>query len=252
MTDSTPTAYTQSAYIQSERYRTCQRLFDRAYPNFRNAGEQYRDLVADAAPPQSRLLDVGCGRTSLAADAIRRVGLSYGVDLSFPDLQHNDTVTYPIYADAGQLPFPDGYFDVLISQWVVEHFSAPEAAFREMARVLRPGGSLVFMTTNANNYIPLISRLVPEQARDFALHTLLRRPSHESFPTFYRTNTRRAITRVGAAAGLRVETIRYVGNPFYFAFNVPLFRLALLFERITDAPTLNALKLYLLAVLRKT
>jgi SAM-dependent methyltransferase len=42
------------------------------------------------------------------------------------------------------LTFPDGLFDVVITQDVLEHVPDPLAAFREVARVLRPGGFHIF------------------------------------------------------------------------------------------------------------
>jgi ubiquinone/menaquinone biosynthesis C-methylase UbiE len=239
------------AYTQSSRYRRCQSIFDRAYPDFRNAGDQYHDSVATVTDSTTHLLDIGCGRMSLAEEAVKVANYTVGIDLMHTDLLENRTLHAKAMANAATLPFPDASFDVLISQWVVEHFDSPTIAFREMNRVLRPGGHLVFLTTNANNYIPLFSRLVPDSAQKFLIHRILRRPTHESFPTFFRANTRRAIQRIAQDTDYIIDTIDYIGNPFYMAFNVPLFRLALLFEKITDRKSLNSLKLYLLATLRK-
>ncbi len=240
-----------NAYTESPSYRRCQVLFDRRYPNFVNAGERYAAWVAAALPPSASLLDVGCGRGSLAAQAIRAAKRSFGVDLAAEDLRHNRVVELPILATAYQLPFRAESFDVIASQWVVEHLPEPERAFREMARVLRPNGSLIVLTTNVYNYVPLLSHFVPGKARRFALSRLLRRPPHESHPTFYRANTGRALNRLAQGAGLRLAQIEYIGNPFYMAFSVPLFRLALLYERLTDSRHLRHLKLYLLARLVK-
>jgi SAM-dependent methyltransferase len=188
---------------------------------------------------------------SLAADALRRARRTVGIDLVAGDLRHNQTIHLPLLANATALPFPARAFDTVISQWVIEHFDAPADALREMARVLRPGGRVIALTTNANNYVPLIGRLVPDSARNLAIRRLLRRPAHESHKTYYRANTARQLERLAAGVGLRVRRTAYVGNPFYFAFNVPLFRLALLFEHLTDPQPLRGLKLYLLADLER-
>lgn len=241
-----------SAYTESPRYRRCQALFDQRYPNFVNAGERYAEWLAAALRPEATLLDVGCGRNSLAAEAIRRAKRSFGIDLVADDLRHNRVVQLPILATAYQLPFRAESFDVVALQWVVEHFAQPERAFREIARVLRPNGTLIVLTTNARNYIPLLSRIVPSAVRHFALKRLLRRPAHKSHPVFYRANTRRALSRLAERSGLHLAQVEYIGNPFYMAFAVPLFRIALLYERLTNSPRLRHFKLYLLARLSKT
>ena len=48
-------------------------------------------------------------------------------------------------ADATALPYPDGGFDAAVSVSVIEHIrgNGDTTAMRELARVLRPGGTLV-------------------------------------------------------------------------------------------------------------
>jgi hypothetical protein len=48
--------------------------------------------------------------------------------------------------DLSRQTFPDESFDLVITQDVMEHVLDPEAAFREIARTLRPGGAHVFTT----------------------------------------------------------------------------------------------------------
>lgn len=237
--------------ILQHRYQRCQQIFARWYPNFRNAGEQYHDLIAAVVSQDTALIDVGCGRMSLAETAIHTVRRSVGVDLSLNDLQQNTTVHQRVLADAGNLPFASASFDVLVSQWTVEHLQDPQSVFNEMSRIVRPGSQLILFTTNAHHYIPLVSRLIPDGVQRFLIQGLLQRPGHESHPTFYRANTPRAINTLARIAGLQVQACMYVGNPFYLAFSPLLFRLALIYEKITDIPALRRFKLYLLVVLSK-
>lgn len=240
-----------SAYTQSHRYQRCQKIFDRAYPGFQNAGQQYANHVGAVIDQQMHVLDVGCGRDSLASEPLQQASTCVGIDLVLDDLRANTLMTHVSMANAEHLPFATNSFDAIVSQWVVEHFSYPSNVFAELTRVLRPGGALVLMTTNAHNYVPFFSRLVPQQLQSFLIQRLLKRPAGESFPTYFRANTGHKIKRLAASNNLSVQSLDYVGNPFYLAFNVPLFRIALLFEKLTDTPRRRWLKLYIVATLQK-
>ncbi|MGC9349966.1 MAG: class I SAM-dependent methyltransferase [Anaerolineae bacterium] len=238
-------------YTGSPSYRRCQRLFDRWYPNFRDAGQRYHDLVDERVTEETTILDVGCGQMSLAADTMQGARTVVGIDLDLAALRRNQTVTYAILADAERLPFADHSFDLITSQWAFEHLERPSVVLRDAARVMQRGASMVLFTTNARNILPVFSRAVPPQVQEALIARLLRRPTGETHPTHYRANTAAAIKRLAQHAGLSLKQITYVGNPFYFAFSIIPFFFAMLFEKATDLRPLHVLKFYLLAVLQK-
>jgi SAM-dependent methyltransferase len=56
------------------------------------------------------------------------------------------------------LTFPDGSFDLHVTQDVLEHVLDPAAAFREIARTLKPGGAHVFTVPLVNKHWPTVVR----------------------------------------------------------------------------------------------
>ncbi len=111
--------------------------------------EPARDLVALAAPPAGgRALDVGTG-TGVAAEAAAAAmghdGVVVGVDVSQGMLstgRRSRPELRFIAAEAIDLPFRDGIFDVVTANFVISHFTKYETALFDMKRVLRPGGRL--------------------------------------------------------------------------------------------------------------
>jgi 2-polyprenyl-6-hydroxyphenyl methylase/3-demethylubiquinone-9 3-methyltransferase len=106
-------------------------------------------LVPPCPRPGALLLDVGCG-AGLLGPVLRRRAPGWrhvGVDLSRVSLrlaaQHGTT---PVVGDALRLPFDAGAFDCVVAGEMLEHLPDVEGACAELARVLRPGGTLVIDT----------------------------------------------------------------------------------------------------------
>ena len=122
--------------------------------------------------PGSKVLDVGCGTGVVAITAARGGAKVTGLDLT-PELvaRAKENIALAMVeidlheGDAEALPFADGAFDVVVSQF--GHMFAPRAelATREMLRVLKPGGTLCFSTWPPEHFvgrfIALTSRYAP-------------------------------------------------------------------------------------------
>jgi 2-polyprenyl-6-hydroxyphenyl methylase / 3-demethylubiquinone-9 3-methyltransferase len=93
------------------------------------------------------LLDIGCGGGLMAPYV--EAYLHIGVDLSQSALRvAADHGVRPLLADARALPVPDGIATVVVAGELFEHVQELDAVLAEIARVLRPGGVLIFDTIN--------------------------------------------------------------------------------------------------------
>jgi SAM-dependent methyltransferase len=107
-------------------------------------------LVADYGGVRQgqRALDVGCGPGALTGELVARLGAEAvaAVDPSEPfvDAARERHPGVDVRrAAAEELPFPDAEFDVALAQLVVHFMADPIGSLREMARVTRPGGSVI-------------------------------------------------------------------------------------------------------------
>jgi demethylmenaquinone methyltransferase / 2-methoxy-6-polyprenyl-1,4-benzoquinol methylase len=110
-----------------------------------------------AVPPGGRAIDVCCGTGDLALLLARQVGPRgrvLGIDFS-PEMLRIarrraeaaglGAVCRFVPGDAESLPAPDGAFDAATVGFGIRNVGHPDAALRELCRVLRPGGRLAVL-----------------------------------------------------------------------------------------------------------
>lgn len=107
-------------------------------------------LIRRYAPlKDKRILDVGCG---LGTYVKKMRGFSqevYGVDVD-PEKVAEASQSQPNIqlAPAEKLPFPDGFFDVVLLHEVIEHVEDDRQAIREAHRVTKEGGRMIIFAPN--------------------------------------------------------------------------------------------------------
>jgi SAM-dependent methyltransferase len=158
---------------------------------FRGFRRFVEPLIATAAGGRRlEILDCGCG-TGHNLGMLRRYGRAYGIDLTWAGLQysHEKGERLVARATAAQLPFADGRFDLVTSFDVLYALEdeVERRAIAEMARVLKPGGTLI--------------------ANVAALDAL--RGNHSILANEIRRYSRGDLRRRLAAAGLRVGHSSY-------------------------------------------
>ncbi len=101
-------------------------------------------LLQEMSPGDGPVLDVGCG-TGALLEQLQKSREASGADLSALALgfAHDRGIKNLVQADAQALPFETESFDACISLDVIEHVPDDQAAVREIARVLKPGGSAI-------------------------------------------------------------------------------------------------------------
>jgi len=152
-------------------------------PDYFTARESWRDwrieanALLDAARVArgARVLDLGCGGGGLLRLAQTRGAFAIGVDTldvalnlarnregargregeeahvpRSPALPLSHSTKLARIAEDGMLPFRSRTFDALLAQHVIEHINDLDAALREWARVLKPGGRIALATPNAH------------------------------------------------------------------------------------------------------
>ena len=97
-----------------------------------------------------RVLDVGCGDGDLAVALRQRGAMVVGIDVSSAMIEaakarakkHDADIDFAL-AGADNMPFPAEQFDLVVAVTILCFVENPAPVFREIARVLRPGGRLV-------------------------------------------------------------------------------------------------------------
>ena len=204
-------------------------------PGWQASGDQLEALVRSRLTADSHVLDLGCGRGGVVELFWRDVKLAAGLDPDIPSLSEHRAAGMPVIRGVGErMPFVDASFDLIVCLWVLEHLREPLTTFREVRRILRPGGHFIFLTPNLRHPLMVANRLgkaVPRLQRRL-VPRLYGRSEQDTFPVQYRANTPAAIRGLAAEAGLDVSELRLVRDPTYLAVNDMMFRMSVLGERL--------------------
>jgi SAM-dependent methyltransferase len=192
--------------------------------------------------PGALVLDAGAGSGARHRHSYGMSACVIGVDVD-PGIQSNESVHHAVIADLGRLPFKTGAFDLVFARYVLEHLGRPLRVFREIRRVLRPGGHFVLQTPNRFHYVALAATLTPHRFHVWfraRRRRYLGRPAGDTeattFPTRYRANDRRTIRALASGSRFRVASLTLIEpQPTYLFFHPLAFRAGVAYRRVVTS-----------------
>lgn len=136
-------------------------------------------------------VELGCGTAYVSAWLARRGARPVGIDNS-PEqlatarrLQAEHGMDFPLHlGNAEQTPFADASFDLAISEYGACLWADPYAWVPETARILRPGGQLIFLTNGL-----ILNLAVEELEADDPAKDRLQRPMFGMYRTVWPDDT---------------------------------------------------------------
>ncbi|MBI4091397.1 class I SAM-dependent methyltransferase [candidate division WWE3 bacterium] len=200
-----------------------------------------------------KVLDAGCGNGNYLIDEFRdRIDLACGVDLKPEFTSKNVCLDEIRYSSLQKIPYEDETFDFVIMLWVLEHLKNPLAVLKEMSRVLKPGGELIFATPN-KNFISLVLKnfLSSKRANFFINKHFYGRFEKEVFETFYLANTLADLKDLFARANFKTEKLELNFDPGYTSFDSLTFYFTILVSSFLRVLGLDSFESHIVGRIKK-
>ena len=244
--------------LRAEFYRVYHGIQRVLAPRLEYSQVSYERVLDRLVEPDTRWLDLGCGhqllpewRVERERQLVQRCGQFTGLDYDLPALRRHVSLTCAVRGNITDPPFRADHFDLVTANMVVEHLSHPEIQFREIRRVLKPGGHFLFHTPNALGYSTLLARLVPDSIKRKLIYLLDGRKQEDVIPTHYRANTRRRIATLAQSTGFEVMKVDMIMSSALSAMILPLAVFELMWIRLLMTAPLQGFRTNMIVQLRR-
>jgi SAM-dependent methyltransferase len=124
-------------------------------------------VIRERHPRGGTLLDVGCGNGGLWDFVRGHVEHYVGVDAVRYDDFPDPCAFHRADLDNEGVPLPDESADVVVAIEIIEHLENPRAFFRELTRLVKPGGLVVLSTPNQLSLLSKLTFLIRGQFNAF-------------------------------------------------------------------------------------
>lgn len=190
------------------------------------------------------VLDVGCGRgVDLITDTVRyrrelrtlrgNCAKVIGIDID-PAAGTNPGIDEFRLITQETWPVDDESINLVLCDFVLEHIDNPNLFFKELSRVLKPGGVFCARTTNACGYVSFFSLIIPSRFHKYVLnYAQPKRLSVDIFRLSRRANSKKKIQHLFAENNLAGVVYGYDSDPAYFEFSSMAYSAVLLVHWLT-------------------
>jgi ubiquinone/menaquinone biosynthesis C-methylase UbiE len=227
-------------------------------PGLQYSQSIYEETLRPLVGPHTAWIDLGCGhqilppwRSAQEAEIAGIPAIVVGVDYSLSSLSKHRNISYRVKGDITELPFKNCSFDLATANMVLEHLDRPDVQFREIARVLKPGGIFLIHTPNVFGYATIAARAIPKFARRKLVRFLEGRGEEDVFPTHYRANSMRRIEHLAQGSGFSVRNMRMIVSSAALIAIPPFVVLELAWIRLLMTKPLRPLRTNIITTLEK-
>ncbi|QTA79208.1 SAM-dependent methyltransferase [Desulfonema limicola] len=195
---------------------------------------QFHNLCRGFISETSKVLEFGAGPSNKTSQFLSGISAELvGLDVDL-EVKENKFLSAAFTYDGSFFPFDAGTFDIVVSNYVMEHVAQPLLICKEISRVLKPGGVFIFRTPNFFHYVPILSYFFPMGLANWVRN--LPDDAHDPYPTVYKFNSETKCREILNAAGFEIIELHLVEKePSYGMKSRLLFFPMMAYERMVNA-----------------